>query len=99
MASTAIVYSKYWVVDCIGKLNKEKQEIAELYDILEKMKHSVDSKFLYDLRKIICEVKALEDSISYTSSVMNKYMYDMDAAIDKISEKIRLAEETGKSEF
>lgn len=99
MVSTAIVYNKYWTIDCISKLNKEKQEIADLYDILEKIKYSINSKFAYDLNKIICEVKELEDSISLTCSVMNKYMYDMDVAIDKISDKIRLAEETGKREF
>lgn len=99
MSEDKIVYNRYWILECLNRLGKEKREASELHHNLLTMKQTIDPVHLKELNQIIYDVERLENSLSKTYFAIEKYMDDMEKVIDTISLKIKEADETGSKAF
>lgn len=95
MEQNTIVYNQYWIDECVKKLKREMDEADELNQKLSALRWEVDPVYVDELNRIIRDVQDLEHRLALTHSAMENYMYDMEAVIARIAEKIENADNAG----
>lgn len=94
-----IVYNRYWTVECLRKLQLEISELKSVNMTLNECERFIEPSLNPIVKEILLEIDNLEGMLYATYYIMDRYMRDMESALNNISEKINEARYSGSKEF